>query len=41
MSYFEISAKSGENVNNMFKSMAIALQPMENSMISAAVGRND
>ena len=38
MNYYEISAKSGENILNMFKSMAIALQPNENSLLNGTVG---
>ena len=41
MSYYEISAKTGENISNMFKSMAIMLQPPDNaSMINSKVGKN-
>ncbi|KAL4426430.1 hypothetical protein ABPG74_004447 [Tetrahymena malaccensis] len=34
MKFYEISAKTGENVANMFKDMAISLQPVENSILS-------
>ena len=36
MQYYEISAKSGENINEMFKSMAIMLQPSETNQNNTA-----
>ena len=32
MNYYEISAKTGENVINMFKLMAISLHPTDNNV---------
>ena len=34
MKFFEISAKTGDNVVAMFKDMAVSLQPVENSILS-------
>ncbi|EGR29885.1 Ras family protein, putative [Ichthyophthirius multifiliis] len=34
VNYYEISAKTGENVLNMFKSMATSLQPIEQSILN-------
>lgn len=33
MNYYEISAKTGENISSMFKSIAMQLQPIDNSIM--------
>lgn len=35
MNYFEISAKSGENITNMFNNLALLLIPQETPMINS------